>query len=884
MSSRSPFILLVLLAPAPLAAGPTVLNAGRVMSAARTAAAPAIDGRLDEPSWGTCTPDDRFVQTFPDEGKAPTERTEVRVLYDDRAIYVGIRAYDSAPDQIDARMTRRDRDIETDTVAVAFDSQQDRRTAYAFMLSAAGVQLDAMFYDDSNINLDWDAVWDSAVSRDERGWSAELAIPLSALRYRTGPVQDWGFQVARTVTRKKEKMSWSFRPSTVQGEVQWYGRLAGLNDLPPTRTFELRPFLVGRLAGRTTSGRSFFSGGSGAQGRELRAVPDVGIDGKLGVTSNLVLDATFNPDFGQVEADQVELNLSRFETFFPEKRPFFLEGADVYQTPIQLLYSRRIGRPLHGLGVGDTVTDPATGGALRVSEVPTSLRIWGATKLTGAVSRRLSLGVLAAVTAAEAVSGGVPADPAMPARTVRVGGERSFGALRLRYAVSDRGYLGMMATAVNRLNGHLYRADADHDAYTQGLDGFWRSGGGTVRLNGQVVVSERAGGPGQQDGDGRPCPSPPVPGVECRGIFRNDGTAMPPGAVGYGAAGHLLVRDGHLFMRGNVQSLSPRLDVNDAGFLPQFNTNHLNLVTGYNESRPTRHFQTHGIFGFGNASVTHDGVLENALVGLDLEGQFKNFVSTSPEIAFILPAGWDTRETTDGARFRKSHGINSSWWLSTDGRKPFRVAGSVWNWVSFNGGPAFGGHAEITWHASPRLQLELLPRAGFDFDTIRFYSCATPLGADCTPDTPERRYLFSELDSAFLSLTTRGTYTFSPRLTFQWYAQLFFARGEYGRFMTIDTTGARPYIRRWQLQPSPFTGDGDGDGDQDRDFQDTNLNVNAVLRWELRPGSALYAVYTRTQAAEVTLGPGARPRFSLSGLQTGPTEDVLMAKLVWFIR
>jgi hypothetical protein len=640
--------------------------------------------------------------------------------------------------------------------------------------------------------------------------------------------------------------------------------------------------VVGRLSGRSSAGRSFFSRGGGVTGRDLRAAPDLGVDAKLGVTSNLVLDATANPDFGQVEADQVELNLTRFESFFPEKRPFFLEGADVYQTPIQLLYSRRIGRPANGLGPDDEVRAP-DGQGLTVTEAPASLRIWGAAKLTGAVTRRLSLGLLAAVTAAEKVEAVAGQGPDAVRRTVELAPERSFVVARLRHGLGDRGYLGLMATAVNRLRGELYLAEVNHDAYTQGIDGFWQSAGGSYRLSAQAVMSERVGGPSHRTADGRPCPDPAAdPG--CIAIVRLDGTPLPPGALGFGGAGQLQVRDGHLYVRANGQTLSPRLDVNDAGFLPQYNTNQLKLVAGYLETRAKGIFQSFGVFGFGHTSFTYEGVHENSVVGVDFESEFKNFISTSPEVAVVLPGAWDTREATDGARLEKSYGVNTSWWLSTDGRKPFRVAASVWNWLSFNGGPGFGGHAEVTYQVSPRLQLELSPRVGYDFDTIRFYSCTTPTGGDCTAASADRAYRFAELDSAFLSLTTRGTYTFTPRLSFQWYGQLFFARGQYSRFLEITTTGSRPFVRRAELQPSAFTGDGDGDGNQDKDFQNTSLNVNAVLRWELRPGSSLYVVYTRAQAADVTLRGGTSPRFSLTGLQTGPTEDVVMAKLVWFMR
>jgi hypothetical protein len=849
-------------------------NADKVLAVGRAAAPPIIDGRLDEPAWAAAAPEARFVQVFPHEGGAPTERTEVRVLYDDTAVYVGIRCLDSAAQGIVARMTRRDRDIETDAVAIAIDSQQDRRTAFLFQLSAAGVQLDGMFYDDQNLNLDWDAVWDGATSVDAQGWTAELRIPLSVLRFSDGPVQDWGFQVMRNITRKKEKDLWAFHPVTVQGEVSWFGRLGGLTGLARVRPFELRPFVVARVSGRTATGSSFFSRGSGTDGRIL-ATPDLGVDAKLGVTSRLVLDATANPDFGQVEADQVELNLSRFESFFPEKRPFFLEGADVYRTPLQLFYSRRIGQPPNRLGRGDTIERPD--GELTVTEPRPSLRIWSAGKLTGAVTRNLSIGVLGAVTAAEVVDA---TDAAGQTRTVRLAPERSFSVVRARYSLGPRAYVGVLGTAVNRLRGALYLARHDHDAYTQGLDAYWQSRGGSYRLNGQVVLSERSGGPAHEDDNGLAC-QPGAPG--CRPLYRLDGTTLPPGSVGVGGASELQVRDGHLTMNARLQSLSSRLDVNDAGFVQRWNEHSLGGAAGYFENRPTGPFQNFGVFPFANTAFTSDGVNQQSVVGLHLEGQLRSFFSSNPEVAVVLPGAWDIFETGDGARLQKIGGINPSWWLSTDGRKAFRVSGSAWAFLGPGGSRAAGGNADASYQVSARLQLELSPGVGHDWQALRFHDCTAPGGGGCTAATLDRFYHFARLDSSYLSLTTRGTYTLSPRLSLQWYGQLFLARGEFGRFTEVATTGQHPFIHRADLQPSAFRGDADGDGSKDKDFQNASVNVNAVLRWELHPGSALYVVYTRAQAADVTLG-GRSPRYTLRGLETGATEDVFLVKLSYFLR
>jgi hypothetical protein len=698
------------------------------------------------------------------------------------------------------------------------------------------------------------------------------------LRFGDQPVQDWGFQVLRVISRKKEQVIWAYRPSDLKGEVSWFGRLEGVSGLRPVRTLELRPFAVGRLTGGADAGGGFFGGGADAgQRRDLELRPELGLDAKLGLTSRLILDATVNPDFGQVEADQVELNLSRFETFFPEKRPFFLEGTDVYQTRLQLFYSRRIGRPLFGQRAGDELV-LGDGSQVTVAGAPGPPRIWAASKLTGALTEGLTVGLLGAVVGAEQA---VVRDAAAQERELDLAPDRSFGVLRLRQSLGNGAYLGALATAVNRLGGHVLRAEADHDGYTQGLDGFWLSSDGSYRLNAQLVSSQRLGGPAHHTADDRACaPSPADPA--CFPIARLDGTTMGPGALGYGGSGQLEVRRGHLVIDAELESLSPRLDVNDAGFMDRANRSELELVSGYAESRPRGPFQNFALLGTGELTRSFDGVHEGAELGVHAEGLLRNYLYGELQGELRLP-GWDIVETTDGGRFERSWGWSPGLELSTDSRRAVQLSGRVWSFFSMNGGPAHGGHLQANIQPGSRLQLEIGPEVLFDYDTRRMYDCFDPAGQECHAATGVRRYRFAELDSSFVSLTTRGTYTFTSRLTFQWYGQLFAARGRYDHFREIETTGPHPFIRRSALRPSAFNGDSDGDGDGDQDFQRANLNLNAVLRWEFLPGSVFYAVYTRAQAAPSDPA-GALPRLTLNRLRRGETEDVFLLKLSYFIR
>jgi hypothetical protein len=364
----------------PLAAALTLAATAPTVTPARTAAAPAIDGRLDDPAWAAAPAFTAFVQKFPDAGQAPSEPTTLRVLYDDHALYVGIDCPQTRAPVV-ARLTRRDREVESDRVVVDLDTAMDRKSAYHFEVSAAGVLVDGLYYDDTELSTDWDESWDARVSRTTGGWSTEIVIPLRILRFPRKAETTWGFQARRFIAARQEIDELAFVPRDQGGEVSRFGQLGPFEHLERPLGLELRPFAAGGLAHRDAVPDTL-ERGFGADGR-------LGADGKWRLSPALTLDFTVNPDFGQVEADQVVLNLTTYETFFPEKRPFFNEGLDLYATPIDVLYTRRIG------AVPDA---PALAPGETLVAAPRPTRIGGATKLTGRVGERVSIAALAAFT------------------------------------------------------------------------------------------------------------------------------------------------------------------------------------------------------------------------------------------------------------------------------------------------------------------------------------------------------------------------------------------------------------------------------------------------------------------------------------------------------
>src|SRR6266851_8259019 len=319
-----------------------------VAVATRTSQSPNIDGNLSDPVWAQAVPITDFTQQAPDEAQAPSQRTELRILFDDRAIYFAVHCFDTDPKTIVANMTRRDRNSFSDAIWLDIDTRGDHQTAYHFELSAAGVQRDGIrtgdAIEDGAVDWEWDAVWDSSVRRDSEGWTAEIAIPLAELRYSDKEATTWRMEIRRFIGRRSEMDQWIYIPRLQSSEMLWYGPLVGLEGLPPSHNLRLMPFVLQRTRIRR----------SPPELQMIRGTDEgvsAGLDAQYGVTSNLTLNATVLPDFGQVEADEVKLNLTTFELTYPEKRPFFLEGLNQYILYLQsgrpqsnqLFYSRRIG-------------------------------------------------------------------------------------------------------------------------------------------------------------------------------------------------------------------------------------------------------------------------------------------------------------------------------------------------------------------------------------------------------------------------------------------------------------------------------------------------------------------------------------------------------------
>ena len=820
----------------------------RTVRAARRTGDIVLDGRPDEPAWQAAEVGDRFTQFEPDEGARPSEATRFRVLWDDSSLYVAIECDDSRSPT--ATLSRRDRPVEGDWVSFDLDTTNDRRTAYHFQVFAAGQQLDALHFNDTDFTSDWDAAWESAVARTPTGWSVEIRIPLRILRIPYGAT-GFGFNVYRYLARRKEQDQWRYRPRGAAGDISLLGLLTGLGGIHPVRALELRPYLAARSTmmrpapGPTAPFLLAPCPSLGISENGL-AAGCAGLDLRYSLASDLSLVATVNPDFGQVEADQRVLNLSTFETFFPEKRPFFTEGLDLFQSPLriqfggpyggdayQIFYSRRIGRPPPAWKDWD-------GDKGILVYQPAARPVLGAMKLTGTAGPS-SFGLL---TSYEPRVDAQAVQPDGRLGEVRVAEAVHSAALRVRTPITSRSLVGVFATAVDPIGVSSSLALPGRHAHVAGAD--------FVTYDAQRDWSFTTQAAGSLLNGGQPDVQP-------------DGTVLASGSSGAAVAGRIAKDAGPLvgFVAGDW--LSPRFTVNDLGFMRRAN---LFRSFGYLQLRDV-HPNSVWQRAFVGAWARE---IRNAASSLALEQDVgvETFVLLNSQWNFggsvLLQTPYiDDRELGDGTPLERQGSWGTGWFFNSDSRKPVSLGAYA---DLARGAPRYERSYDfgVTVNVRPLAQLETTLDVAFirGDGTIRQIRKATPLPGGCSTACPEpaeldpatatqqpRLYLLAPQASRSLSITGRGTYAFSPRLTLQLYAQLFGAGISYGSPLRALAAPGKPTVRFQDMSPARPE-----DLPPDVDDRQAGLNVNLILRWEWRLGSTLYLVYAHQSSNDFV--PSAR--------------------------
>ncbi|MEJ2239667.1 MAG: DUF5916 domain-containing protein, partial [Gemmatimonadales bacterium] len=817
---------------------PSEIRAVRIESSA-----PSVDGWLDDEAWLHVPPLAQLVQKEPVEGALPSESTEVRFAYDDRALYVAFRAYDRQPERVYGRLQRRDGRTASDQLTLYIDSYYDQRTSYEFQLNPSGARRDVFIYNDGGGQDDsWDPVYDWATQKDSVGWTAELRIPFSQLRFPSRDSLVFGIRVQRMINRRNEELNWPFFRRDQVGEASQYGDLVGIQGIPSPRRVEVVPYTAAATEFSPAEEANPFATGRRSDVR-------LGGDLKYGLTSGLTLDATVNPDFGQVEADAAEVNLTEFESFFPERRPFFVEGTDLFRFGLNpvvrsrfpgggggggggrgaegLVFTRRIGRPPQ-VGV-----DPAGGYADHLGQTT----ILTAAKVSGQISGGWAVGLLQAFTAKEHVH---TVDSASAEGESAVEPFTSYTVLRAQRNVSEGQLVyGAIGTGAIRDMNEPQFNELHRNAFTGGADIYYRFGGDRYEMSAAVLGS-------RVEGDAQAILETQMSSARYYQRPDKTHTTLDSSRTSLGGyAGNFRIAKvlGFVTWEGRWVTRSPGFETNDLGFLRRADLHEERVEVNLRWLRPGTVFRRFEIELSQNAEWTYGWERTQTGVDTRVSGDFHNFwnLSLSADRSFSSLSATLLR---GGPAFREP----GNWRFSVNGRTDFRRP--VWLRAGIRHEREDASNSR-EW--SPNVGVGIRPPGPFSLTVGLRFNKSTTDRQYVLSETPadSTYYVFGRLDRTEYSTNWRVDLAITPRLSLELYAEPFISHGEYLSFKVVRDPKAEDYGARFdpleadRLQ-RPVDGgdiavDADRDGSTDFSFEEPNFKVvsfrtNAVVRWEFRPG------------------------------------------------
>ncbi|MCU0256525.1 MAG: carbohydrate binding family 9 domain-containing protein [Vicinamibacterales bacterium] len=766
-----------------------------------------VDGELTEDAWQAARVIEGFKQREPREGEDASFPTEVRLLVDASAVYVGVVMADPEPGRIVGHLTRRDEHSPSDWVRVFIDSFNDRRTAYEFAVNPVGVKQDRYWFNDGDNDRGWDAVWDVATRRTERGWQAEFRIPFSQLRFPRQHDGRMGFAVMREIARLNEVNTWPLVAQSRMGIVSQFGQLTNLSPGQSPKRLELVPYTVAKTTLSPDDGNPL------VEPRDPDALG--GLDLKYALTPGLTLTATVNPDFGQVEADPAVVNLSAFETFFPERRPFFVEGSGNFRFDIDceddrctgLFYSRRIGRQPQ---VWPEVSDEG------YTQVPQQTTILGATKLTGRVGS-FSVGVLHALTQAEHA---VVREPGVPDTTPAVEPLTSYTVARARREFANDSNLGVMVTATNRALSDDLESSLAGQAYTGGVDVDVRltpSYRATAYWAGSTIHGSPASIAALQENSRHYFQRPDADHLD-----HDPARTSLNGHAGQAAFAK--VGGERLRFRSSYSFKSPGFDVNDVGYMRLADRRSVMNWAQLRYLTPTAWYRSLRVNVNQWAGWNYGDDLVNNGLNVNAHVQFLNHWRTGFGVNWNSEV-FDDRLTRGGPGGLRPERRGLWTYLEGDDRKPVVV-----NLFGFVGGDRYGEAdvevgPSVTFRPSSALTIE--PGVSW----ARNRSATQWVEQVEAPDGPH--YVFGAIDQKTLAFSLRVNYAIGPTLSLQLYAQPFVSAGAYGDYKELVDGRAEYFGDRYR----PFAYAGNAD------FRYSSLRSTNVLRWEYRPGSTLFVVW-----------------------------------------
>ena len=846
-----------------------------------------VDGILEETVWqrpGLTG----FTQKLPNEGDVPSQKTEVWLAYDDQALYVAARMYDSAPDSIIQILGRRDADITADWFTFDIDPYHDRRSGFFLALSAAGTLRDGTLYNDDWNDNSWDGVWEGRTQIDSRGWTAEMRIPFSQLRFHHAEKYLWAVNFSRFVGRANESDFVVFTPQKGSGFVSRFIDVEGIENIDPPRDFEILPYVTSRAEFAQHPPGDPFNNGS-------KYSPGVGVDMKLALGTDLTLSGTINPDFGQVEVDPAVVNLSDVETYYEEKRPFFIEGANIFQfgqggssnnwsfnwgNP-SFFYSRRIGRAPQGTLPSYDYVD-----------MPLGTHILGAGKLTGKVGGDWNIGMIHAVTARESAQ----IESNNTKRNVDIEPLTYYGVGRMQKDFNDgKQGIGFITTYTNRyFPDDKLRDDINSNAVAVGVDGWqFLDSDKTYVVTGWGSFSDIHGTQSRitalQQSSRHYYQRPGLSQV----ILDTTATRLS----GFAGRWTLNKQKGAWQLNSAVGVISPGFDVDDLGFIWRTDIINYHLMTGYKWTERTAYYNNLRL----NAAVfgSNDFGGNKAWQGIFcmMYVELPNFYQIGINYD-CNPASIDTRSTRGGPAMINPTGWELDFNFSSDGRKPVVVSafGS-----SYIGGGGYQFQTEVDVEYKPASNIDLMIGPSFS----RYATQAQWVGSYADPTATEtfgHRYVFADMEQKTLSANVRLNWTFSPELSLQVFVQPLISSGAYRNLKRLSQprTFEFGYYGRDGATLKPhadasgaiagYEVDADGSGPSlpytfgNPDFSYKSLRGNAVLRWEYRPGSRLYLVWTQSRNDNENSGDFQFDR-SISTLWSARPDNIFMLKFTyWWCR
>ena len=759
----------------------------RTARAARAVRPPTLDGHVGEDEWAVAPVQSGFTQDDPKHGDPASEQTTFQILFDDEALYVGVICYDSRPDSITPMLSRRDEWRARDVVEFCLDAHHDHQTGAFFVVGPSGWMRDGTIFNDDDGDRTWDGVWEAKTQLRDDGWSIEYRIPYHVLRFSEKPAYTWGLNVFRFISRRQEWSHWNFKPEGVSGWTSRFGHLEGIEGIEPKRSLEIFPFTIGRA--------TLTRGEDGAKD-ETDLLGTAGVDVRYGLTSSISLNGTINPDFGQVEADPAVLNLGVFETFFDERRPFFVEGNQIFETPrpgipgisrpARLYHSRRIGRSPSRFGLPDDSDE---------IDRPDNTTILGALKVSGKTDRGTAFGVLDAVTSSEEARIEQRLTDAQTGlvdtvrRYFEVEPVTNYFVGRVQQDLRANSTVGAQFTSVN--------GDGFDPAYVGAADAHVKWNDTAYRIYTRLAFS-RAGQDDDRDS-----------GWEGLAYFTKDS-----GSIG-----------GQLY----ADFTSKGFNTNDLGFMQRDNRAQVGSHLWYRIREPYWFARESGY----NLNVWRTANLDGDELGRGINFNMWHDLHNYWGFWMGLDHGFETYDdlATRGGPVMRSPAWNR-WGMDVwaDDRN------AIGGWMGASVNWSRGGDNLRTWNGiefelkpAPHIELEIEPSYNYQKSDAQWVE-----NVDSDGDDEDDRYIFGELVNKTFELGIRGTWAFTPFLSTQLFLQPFVTTGDSGRIKELARARSYEFVDYDELEDNP-------------DFQRRALRFNLVTRWEYAPGSTLFIVWQQNR-------------------------------------